>query len=68
MKIHGTFYQNDVKDSLQMFGPMSVQQIKAKLALKKLNVDETQILEALDILIRRRYISGNNGVYSYRSF
>lgn len=68
MKIHGTFYQNDVKDSLQMFGPMNVQQIKAKLALKKLNVDETQILEALDILIRRRYISGNNGVYSYRSF
>ena len=52
--IHGEFFQNDVREVLRLFGVQNVQQIKAKLVERDIKIDESQILEALDVLIKRQ--------------
>lgn len=54
--ISGTFYTNDIKGALRMFGVMSVIEIKEKLALRNIKLDETQILDALELLIRYKEV------------
>ena len=54
--ISGTFYTNDILGALKMFGVMSASEIKTKLLLRNIKLDETQILEAIDILIKRNMI------------
>lgn len=63
-RIHGNFYQNDVKAALRYFGPLTMQQIKGKLELRNVKLDETQILDALDTLIKGKYVrKGTEGLY-----
>ena len=54
--IFGTFYRNDVKGALKMFGPMSATEIKAKLALRNIRLDETQVLEAINLMLRYKEV------------
>jgi hypothetical protein len=54
--ISGEFYKNDIKGALQMYGAMSVSEIKAKLLLRNIKLDDTQILDALDKMIRTREV------------
>jgi len=51
-KMHGGIYHKDVVAVLRMFGVQSVRQIKAKLFLEGIDLDETQILEALESSIK----------------
>lgn len=49
-KIDGRYYQREVKVALKALGPAKLPAIKAKLAESKVNLDETQILEAISAL------------------
>ena len=53
-RINGVFYSHDVKRALQYFGPMNIQQIKAKLAMIDVKVDDTQVLEAVERLVKQK--------------
>lgn len=67
--ISGTFYQNDIKGALQMFGPMSVTEIKEKLKMRNIFLDDVQILDCLELLLRTKAIqkSDISGKYVKRS-
>lgn len=67
MAIHGNFYKNDVKLVLRG-GGLKLQQIKAKLAAKNINLDDTQILEALDSLIKSRMVVRSEGKFVLNTF
>ena len=54
--ISGIMYTNDIKGALQTFGALSVPEIKAKLAQRNVNLDDIQILDGIDLLIRRKEI------------
>ena len=62
MAIDGNFYRNDVKLVLRA-GPMKLQQIKSKLVAKGISLDETQILEALEGLIRSKSVMRFEGKF-----
>lgn len=54
--IHGGFYSDEIKYALSMFGVLNVAEIKAKLALRNIKADETQILEGLEILVKSKRV------------
>ncbi len=55
MTISGDFYRNDIRQVLKS-GGLKLQQIKAKLEAKGIKLDETQILDALDGMIKARQV------------
>ena len=63
MTISGTFYKNDIRAVLKA-GPMKLQQIKSKLEARGLKLDETQILEAIDGLIKSRIVVRSEGKFA----
>ena len=63
MAIDGNFYRNDIRLVLKA-GPMKLQQIKAKLEARSVKLDEMQILEALDGLIKARTVVRSEGKYA----
>lgn len=67
MAIEGGFYKNDIRQVLRG-GGLKLQQIKAKLAAKNINLDETQILEALDSLIKSRTVIRSEGKFVLNTF
>ena len=48
--INGRYYQREVKKALKDLGPAKLPAIKAKLAESKVELDETQILEAIEAM------------------
>ena len=54
--ISGAFYTNEVLGALKMFGAMGAAEIKAKLLMKNIKLDESQVLEAIDVLIKRNMV------------
>ena len=54
--ISGTLYINDIRYVMQSAGSLSVAEIKAKLLAKDIKLDDTQILDGLDVLIRRKMV------------
>lgn len=54
--ISGTFYLNDIKGALQMFGALNIAEIKAKLLLRNVKLDDTQILEGLEVLLKQKAV------------
>ena len=62
MAIDGNFYRNDIRTVLRA-GPMKLQQIKAKLISKGISLDETQILTALDGMIKARIVIRSEGKF-----
>lgn len=54
--ISGTFYLNDIKGALQMFGPLTVAEIKTKLLMRNVKLDETHILDALEVLLKQKAV------------
>ncbi len=67
MAIDGGFYKNDIRQVLRG-GGLKLQQIKAKLAARNINLDETQILEALDSLIKSRMVVRSEGKFVLNTF
>lgn len=66
--ISGTLYVGEIQSVLTANGSMSVPEIKAKLAARNIKLDETQILDGLDLLLRKKTIhkSSFTGKYSKR--
>lgn len=56
MSINGVFYRHEIKAALDMFGVLNVQEIKEKLAMRDITLDETQILDGLNALIKTKNI------------
>lgn len=67
MTIDGNFYRNDIRLVLKA-GPMKVAQIKAKLVARNVKLDETQILDALNAMIRSRIVVRTDGKFALVTF
>ena len=67
MTIDGNFYRNDIRTVLKA-GPMKVAQIKSKLAARNIKLDETQILDALNAMIRSRIVARTEGKFALVTF
>ena len=63
MTIEGIFYKNDIRIVLKA-GPLKVIQIKSKLAARNIKLDETQILDALNAMIRSRVVVRTDGRFA----
>ena len=69
MTIDGNFYRNDVRGVLRSStGGLKLQQIKEKLAARNIKLDETQILEALESLIKSRLVIKTEGKFFNATF
>jgi hypothetical protein len=56
LMISGTMYINDIRYVMQGAGPLKVAEIKARLLSRNVKLDETQIIEALELLIRNKQV------------
>lgn len=67
--ISGTFYTNQIQDILSRHGSMSLSEIKTKLAGYNIRLDETQILDGLSLLLRKKAIQKSEitGKYTKRN-
>ena len=63
MAIDGIFYKNDIKAALRG-GALKVSQIKAKLVTKNIKLDETQILDVLESMIKNRVVVRSDGKFA----
>lgn len=63
MTIDGVFYKTNIKAVLNQ-GAMNVAQIKAMLKANNIKLDETQILEALDSLIKNKMVVRSDGKFA----
>lgn len=66
MTISGDFYRNDIRQVLRG-GGLKLQQIKSKLEAKNIKLDETQILDALEGLIKARLVVRAEGRFHLAS-
>lgn len=66
MTIDSTFYRNDIKTALRG-GALNVTEIKKALADKGIKLDEIQILEALDALIKNNSVVRSDGKFALRT-
>jgi predicted transcriptional regulator len=67
MTIDGNFYRNDIKTVLKA-GPMKVAQIKSKLEARNIKLDDTQILDALNGMIRAKMVARTDGKFALVTF
>lgn len=67
MTIDGNFYRNDIRTVLKA-GPMKVAQIKSKLEARNIKLDDTQILDALNGMIKARIVGRTDGKFALLSF
>jgi predicted transcriptional regulator len=67
MTIDGNFYRNDIRTVLKQ-GPLKVSQIKSKLDARNIKLDETQILDALNAMIRSRIVVRTDGKFGLVTF
>ena len=67
MTIDGNFYRNDIRTVLKN-GPLKVAQIKSKLDARNIKLDETQILQALEGMIKSRIVVRSEGKFALVTF
>ena len=67
MTIDGNFYRNDIRTVLKQ-GPLKVVQIKSKLEARNIKLDETQILQALEGMIKSRIVVRSEGKFALVTF
>jgi predicted transcriptional regulator len=67
MTIDGNFYRNDIRTVLRA-GPMKVAQIKSKLEARNIKLDDTQILDALNGMIKARIVTRTDGKFALLTF
>jgi hypothetical protein len=63
MAIDGSFYRNDIRTVLKA-GPLKLQVIKSKLISRGVNLDEMQILEALDSMVKAKIVVRTEGKFA----
>lgn len=66
MTISSEFYKNDIRQVLKS-GGLKLQQIKSKLEAKGIKLDETQILNALEGMIKTRIVNRAEGRFHLAS-
>lgn len=67
MTIDSNFYRNDIRMVLKN-GPLKVAQIKSKLEAKNIKLDESQILTALDGMIKAKTVVRVDGKFGLKTF